>query len=122
MGLERNAGGIEFICRSTLFAGALMTAACASFASSANAATAEADGMVSRVVIVHTDDQVGMSGFALAKSCLSPKLAMSQQKAIEGTQSVLLIMKYDGNGKIVGVHYGVKDVCEFLQTAPSKIS
>ncbi len=73
-----------------------------------------------RIVVVHTDDEVGTAGFAAVKSCTREKIAMSEEKPLDGVHSVLLVMKYDSAGKIVGVHYGEKSVCDFLKQAPVK--
>lgn len=113
-------GSIEPICRSALFVGLLTAAVVTQSGASANPLAANSDSNGDHVVVIHSDDQLGTGGLSLAKSCLHPNIVVSEQKPINGVQSVLLIMKYDSTGKIVGVHYGAKDVCEFLQASPSK--
>ena len=122
MSLENNTSGIGCIYRTILSGSVLIAAIGTQSMALANPIAGDPDNEGSRIVVVHTDDQVGMSGVAIAKSCLRQGVSMSQQKAMDGTQAVFMIMKYDGNGKIVGVHYGTKDVCEFLQKTPEKIS
>jgi|GEM_PF-4096871 len=108
----------ERICRTALLGGLLAAAVVAQSGASANSLIASSDD---HVVVVHSDDQIGMNGLSLTKSCLHQNVVMSEQKPIDGAQSVLLVMKYDSNGKIIGVQYGAKDVCEFLHAAPSKL-
>ena len=120
--VESKVHGIERICRYTLAGGLLTAIAVAQIGASATPLAASAGGSNDRIVVVHSDDQAGMNGLALTKSCLRQSEAMSEQKPIDGAQSVLLIMKYDNNGKIIGVQYGEKDVCKFLQTTPEKLS
>jgi hypothetical protein len=72
------------------------------------------------IVIVHSDDQVGAAGLAAIKSCAGEKVAYSEEKAIKGTHSVILVMHYDHTGKIIGVNYGMKDACQFVENAIEK--
>jgi hypothetical protein len=113
-------GDFKRISRIALLVGMWTVAAVVQSGASANPLATNAGGNDLRIVVVHSDDQVGIDGLSQTKSCLPQKTTMSEQKPLEGVQSTLLIMKYDSNGKILGVHYGAKNVCEFLQTLPTK--
>ncbi len=74
------------------------------------------------IVIVHTEDRIGKLGLATAKSCASGKIILSEERALAGVHSTILAIRYDSAGKIVGVHYGVDDLCSFVQQATKQSS
>jgi hypothetical protein len=80
------------------------------------------DAPGSSYVVVHTDDQVGAAGLTAFKSCTRDNIAVTEEKAIDGARSVLLVMHFDSAGKIVGVHYGAKDICDFVQGTLGKVA
>lgn len=76
----------------------------------------------SAIVVVHTSDQIGIAGLAAVKSCAKEKISIVEEKAMEGTHSVLLVLHRDSAGRITGVHYGANDVCGFVQKATEKVA
>ncbi len=115
-------GVLGRICKTAALGSIVVATTAAQSATSENPLQATAHRNDIRIVVVHSDDQVGISGLTQTQSCLRTNTMISEQKPIDSLRSVFLIMKYDGDGKILGVHYGPKNLCEFLQNSPSKLS